>query len=44
MLDAGEVPDIVAPDPAQLPTVNVRLSSLQGYEALIDARDLEDAA
>lgn len=31
-------------DPAQLPTVNVRLSSLQGYEALIDARDLEDAA
>jgi hypothetical protein len=49
-LDAGELPDIIAlrtffaPDPAQLPTVNVRLASLQGYEALIDARPLEDAA
>jgi hypothetical protein len=29
---------------SQLPTVNVRLASLQGYEALIDARHLEDAA
>ncbi|RYC27844.1 IS21 family transposase [Ciceribacter sp. F8825] len=50
ILDEGELPDIVAlrtffaPDPAQLPTVNVRLASLQGYEALIDARHLEDAA
>jgi hypothetical protein len=50
ILDAGELPDIVelraffAPDPAQLPTVTVRLASLQGYEALIDTRHLEDAA
>ncbi|MDM9645777.1 IS21 family transposase, partial [Rhizobium sp. S163] len=50
ILDAGELPDIVAlrtafaPDPAQLPTVVVRLASLQGYEALIDAGHLEGAA
>ncbi|WP_169682547.1 IS21 family transposase [Rhizobium sp. 57MFTsu3.2] len=50
ILDAGELPDIVAlrtafaPDPAQLPTVIVRLASLQGYEALIDAGHLEGAA
>jgi hypothetical protein len=50
ILNANELPDIVAlrtffaPDPAQLPTVSVRLASLQGYEALIDAHHLEDAA
>ena len=40
-LDAGELPDLAAlsalfgPDPARLPTVNVQLASLNGYEALI---------
>lgn len=50
ILDAGQLPNIAelraffAPDPAQLPIVNVRLGSLLGYEALIDAHHLEDAA
>ncbi|MGO7465411.1 hypothetical protein ACCS53_39665, partial [Rhizobium ruizarguesonis] len=40
-LDAGDRPDLAAmrtlfgPDPARLPTVNVQLASLNGYEALI---------
>ncbi|HEY4547309.1 MAG TPA: IS21 family transposase [Pedomonas sp.] len=50
LLDAGQLPDIVAlrtafaPDPARLPSVSVRLASLQGYEALIEAHPLEDVA
>lgn len=50
LLDADQLPDIVAlrtafaPDPARLPSVNVQLASLQGYEALIEARPLEDVA
>ncbi|APO74761.1 IS21 family insertion sequence transposase protein (plasmid) [Rhizobium etli 8C-3] len=50
ILDAGDLPDIAelrtlfAPDPARLPTVNVHLASLNGYEALIDAHQVGDAA
>lgn len=50
LLDAGRLPDIVAlrsafaPDPARLPSVSVRLASLQGYEALIEAHPLEGGA
>ena len=50
LLDAGQLPDIVAlrtafaPDPARLPSVSVRLASLQGYEALVEAHPLEDVA
>lgn len=42
-LDAGELPNLTVlralfgPDPACLPTINVHLASLSGYEALIGA-------
>lgn len=50
ILDAGDLPDIAnlraifAPDPARLPTVKVHLASLNGYEALVDASPIGDAA
>jgi hypothetical protein len=49
-LDAGDLPDIAVlrtlfgPDPARLPTVSVHLASLNGYEALIGAIHVGDAA
>lgn len=49
-LNAGEVPDIAdlrtlfGPDPARLPTVSVRLASLNGYEAPIGAAYAGDVA
>jgi hypothetical protein len=49
-LDAGDLPDMAAlralfaPDPASLPTVSVKLASLNGYEALIGASQAGEAA
>ncbi len=49
-LDAGDLPDLgimqkrFAPDPAQLPTVSVKLASLDSYEALIGTALRGDAA
>jgi Mu transposase, C-terminal domain len=50
MLEAGDLPDMAAlrarfaPNPARLPSVSVRLASLDSYEALIDAGHAGEAA